>query len=525
MLFNSHVFLFAFLPLTIFVYFVLGGSGKRQLALAWVTLASLVFYGWFEPKNLLLIGCSMLGNYVLGCILCSERVGLRWRQTLLGAGIATNLGLLGYYKYFSFVVENVNGLAGTAYAVVPLALPLGISFFTFQQLSYLIDAYRGETREHNFLHYCLFVTFFPHLIAGPLVHHGEMLPQFTRDCTFRPRRRHIEVGLTIFFIGLFKKVVMADGVAEYASPVFAAAEGGVSLTFLEAWCGAIAYTLQLYFDFSAYSDMAIGLARLFGVRLPLNFHSPYKAANIIDFWRRWHMTLSRFLRDYLYIPLGGGRKGTTRRYANLMTTMLLGGLWHGAGWTFILWGGLHGLYLVINHAWRARWTKLGDSAAAPVSPWRRRLSVALTFTAVVVGWVLFRSNNLATAGSVLGSMIGLNGLVLPSRYLPIAEFVPGLVGMLGSAGVSFAKLEYFTGGGDLLMLSMLLAIIWLAPNTQQIMQRFRPAFDTYEVDESSAVPAWLIWRRTNRWAMVMSAVTVVAILHLSRISEFLYFQF
>ncbi|MGE3317045.1 MAG: MBOAT family protein, partial [Planctomycetaceae bacterium] len=305
MLFNSHVFLFAFLPVTLLVYFVLGGAGKRQLALAWVTATSLVFYGWFEPKNLLLIGCSMICNYALGCVLCSERVTLRLRQVLLGGGIAANIVLLGYYKYFSFFVENLNSFAGTAYAVVPLALPLGISFFTFQQLSYLIDAYRGETREHNFLHYCLFVTFFPHLIAGPLVHHGEMLPQFTRDSTFRPKRRHIEVGLTIFFIGLFKKVVIADAIAEHASPVFAAAEAGVHLTFLEAWCGAIAYTLQLYFDFSAYSDMAIGLARLFGVRLPLNFHSPYKATNIIDFWRRWHMTLSRFLRDYLYIPLGG----------------------------------------------------------------------------------------------------------------------------------------------------------------------------------------------------------------------------
>jgi len=531
MLFNSHVFIFAFLPLTLVVFFLLGRA-SRHAALAWLTAASLFFYGWWEPRNLLLIAASMVWNYSLGRMLGSSRIGTAWRRGMLAAGIAGNLALLGYYKYANFLIDNVNGLLGTALEIAPIVLPLGISFFTFQQISYIVDAYRGQTREHNVLHYALFVTFFPQLIAGPIVHHGEMLPQFARESVFRPRRRNVEVGLTIFFIGLFKKVVIADGAAPYASPVFAAAEAGVSLTFLEAWCGAIAYTLQLYFDFSAYSDMAIGLGRLFGIRLPLNFHSPYKAASIIEFWRRWHMTLSRFLRDYIYIPLGGSRCGSLRRYGNLLATMLLGGLWHGAGWTFVAWGGLHGLYLVVNHLWRSARSAIfpatrpaAASERVPAAAWKTVLSRGVTFLAVVAGWVIFRAGSMAAAGNLFRSMAGLEGFALPERYLPIMDGVPGLVSTLSSWGVSFAKLDHFSGDDDLLVLGALLAVVWLAPNTQQIMRRFRPAYEAFTEDEPAVYPAWMIWRRTTPWAVVMSGVTVVACLHLARISEFLYFQF
>lgn len=525
MLFNSHVFLFAFLPLTLAVYFLLGRFERSTAAVAWLTVASLAFYGWWEPSNLILIGTSMLINFAAGRLLSLNGPKRAFRGLLLLLSVAFNLALLGYFKYTNFLVDNWNAAFGTALDVAPVILPLGISFFTFQQISYVIDAYRGETREHSVLHYCLFVSFFPQLIAGPIVHHGEMLPQFARETIFKPKRRHFEVGLTIFFIGLFKKVVIADGAAEHATPVFAAAAAGVPLTFLEAWCGAIAYTLQLYFDFSAYSDMAIGLARLFGVRLPLNFHSPYKAVNIIEFWRRWHMTLSRFLRDYLYIPLGGGRKGPVRRYVNLFITMLLGGFWHGAGWTFIAWGALHGVYLAVNHAWRSLQTGGSQAIAKVTRPLGfRAASTALTFLAVVAGWVLFRADSLSTAATMFHAMAGLNGMTFPIKFLPLAESVPGLTDLLRQQGIGFAKLPYFKGGSDLTFLLALLGVVWFAPNTQQIMRRFRPAYDTF-TDETDRGPGWLLWRRNYRWAMAMSAVTVFSILHLSRISEFLYFQF
>ncbi|MBT5260335.1 MAG: MBOAT family protein, partial [Nitrospina sp.] len=346
MLFNSYAFIFLFLPVTLLGFQLIGNRGHCRVAVSWLIGASLFFYGWWNPAYLGLILTSILFNYAVGVSL-----GSRPAKTVLVVGIAANLGLLGYFKYANFFVDNINALTGSDIVLERIILPLAISFFTFQQITYLVDTYRGETQECDFLRYCLFVTFFPQLIAGPIVHHREMMPQFAKDTFCRLKAKHLAVGLTIFSVGLFKKVILADGIAVYSTPVFDAAEAGVILTFVDAWCGALAFTFQLYFDFSGYSDMAIGLGRMFGIILPVNFFSPYKASNIIEFWRRWHITLSRFARDYLYIPLGGNRKGTLLRFANLMITMLLIGLWHGAGWTFVIWGGLHGSYLVINHGW------------------------------------------------------------------------------------------------------------------------------------------------------------------------------
>ena len=352
MLFNSYEFIFLFLPIVLLGFHLIGKQGHHRVAIAWLVGASLFFYGWWNPAYLLLMLFSVLFNYSVGVSLSNTSGRKLLSKTILTIGVSVNLAILGYFKYANFFVDNLNALSGTNLILNEVILPLAISFFTFQQIAYLVDAYRGKTKEYNFLHYCLFVTFFPQLIAGPIVHHKEMLPQFAKDAVYKLRSKHLAIGITIFALGLFKKVVLADGVSVYATPVFNAAEAGVMLTFFEAWGGALAYTFQLYFDFSGYSDMAIGIARMFGIRLPLNFNSPYKATSIIDFWRRWHITLSRFLRDYLYIPLGGSRKGRVRRYINLMTTMILGGLWHGAGWTFLLWGALHGFYLMINHAKR-----------------------------------------------------------------------------------------------------------------------------------------------------------------------------
>ena len=293
--------------------------------MTWLVLASLFFYGWWNPAYLLLIIGSMLFNYYTGV-----QLSYRQNRLFLGIAIALNLALLGYFKYANFFVENISDLAGLGWNIEHIVLPLAISFFTFQQIAYLVDAYRRETSEYNFLHYALFVSFFPQLISGPIVHHKEMLPQFIRETARFIEYRHLAIGISVFILGLFKKVVVADSLAPYSIEAFNAVAAGEMLTFFEAWKGALAYTFQLYFDFSGYSDMAIGLAMLFGIRLPLNFDSPYKANSVIEFWQRWHITLSRFLRDYLYIPLGGNRKGQKRRYLNLMITMLLGGLWHGA---------------------------------------------------------------------------------------------------------------------------------------------------------------------------------------------------
>ncbi|MBC8479548.1 MAG: MBOAT family protein, partial [FCB group bacterium] len=298
MLFNSTEFIFVFLPVTLFLFFFLGSQLHQRAAVAWLVLASLFYYSWWNPIYLWLLVFSILFNFSTGRLLSS-----RLRSKLfLSLGVAVNLALLGYFKYANFFVDNINGLLRQNFTLDHVVLPLAISFFTFQQIVFLVDAYRNETREYNFLHYSLFVTFFPQLIAGPIVHHKEMLPQFADAETYRLKISNLNIGMTFFIIGLFKKVVLADGIAAYSTPVFSAADAGQALTFFDAWGGSLAYSLQLYFDFSGYADIAIGIGKMFGITLPLNFNSPYKSKNIIEFWRCWHLTLSRFLKDYLYIP-------------------------------------------------------------------------------------------------------------------------------------------------------------------------------------------------------------------------------
>ena len=510
MLFNSYVFLFAFLPATLAGFYLLCRYDRR-LALAWLVLASLFFYGWWNPAYVGLLLGSMVFNYVL-----ARR--LRGRRGLLTFGIAGNLGLLGYYKYCNFFIDNLNAWTGSDYQVAPIVLPLAISFITFQQIAYLVDAWRGNLRDDSPLGYMLFITFFPQLIAGPIVHHHQVLPQFAR-APLRWRHDNAAVGLTLFAIGLFKKVVLADGIAPYSDAVFDAAARGESLSLLEAWGGALAYTLQLYFDFSGYADMAIGGARLFGIRLPINFYSPYQAHNIVEFWRRWHITLSHFLRNYLYIPLGGNRKGKARRYLNLIVTMLLGGLWHGAGWTFVIWGLLHGVYLAINHAWQALRQSLGWGGQGG---WSGRLAGgALTFVAVVIAWVFFRAESLDAALQVLAGMAGLNGVLLPEHY---AERLPGMAAVLQVLGVEFLEPRYFGGPPQVLATLALLAIVWLLPNSAQLMTRYRPVYERI----SRLYPPALIavrWRPTAAWAAGTTAIAGAALLSLGGVSEFLYFQF
>ncbi|MDY6825253.1 MAG: MBOAT family protein [Thermodesulfobacteriota bacterium] len=515
MLFNSYTFILLFLPVTLTGFFLMGHKAMPWAAMAWLVGASLFFYGWWNPLYLFIIAGSILFNYAWGRVMVENP-----RKPLLAVGIATNLALLGYFKYANFFVDNINWLAGTDIHLAPIVLPLAISFFTFQQISYLVDAYQGNTREYNFLHYCLFVTFFPQLIAGPIVHHREMLPQFSRKKIFRFNPETLSVGITIFFFGLFKKVIIADNMALYSTPVFESVRHAYVLSFLEAWEGAIAYTLQIYFDFSGYSDMAIGLAYMFGIRIPLNFNSPYKSRNIIDFWRRWHISLSRFLRDYLYIPLGGNQKGESRRYANIMVTMLLGGLWHGAAWTFVIWGGLHGFFLLVNHFWVTARQRLGWPAKTFLARGGGRL---LTFFCVTVAWVFFRADSLASATAVLKSMAGLNGFALPEKFLAKFEF---LAVPLQEAGVTFCHMHYFKGSNEVVYIVMAILVAWFAPNIQQITNQYTPYINIMTKGRKLPdAPQWLRWQPSLRWAVVLIICILASILSLSRASEFLYFQF
>lgn len=520
MLFHSLEFLLGFLPVVLLGFFLLGRSAAtRPLAPLWLAAASLFFYAWWNPPFVLLLLASIAGNYVIG-----QRLLQQPSRTLLAVGIAADLALIGYFKYVNFFLGTLDALTGLDLFVAGVFLPLGISFFTFQQIAYLVDAYRGEVRSRGIVDYALFVSFFPQLIAGPIVHHAEMMPQFQRADTYRPRADSFALGLSVFTFGLVKKVVIADGMALYATPVFDAALAGRDPTFFEAWGGALAYTFQLYFDFSGYSDMAIGLARMFNISLPFNFDSPYQARNIIEFWRRWHMTLSRFLRDYLYIPLGGGRRGQLLRWRNLVVTMLLGGLWHGAAWTFVAWGALHGLYLAANHGWRHLMRRIGRDPDRPTLP-GALAARALTFLAVVVGWVLFRAGSFDAAARVLAGMAGLNGVVVPEKYFVLL----GPLGpVLASLGVEFRydPTSLFFGAEQVAWTALAAAIAFLLPNTQQWfrLEGARPLPPLWERFAPRPVRAFSACV-PQAAALGLTAAGVLLALLSDTPREFLYFQF
>jgi D-alanyl-lipoteichoic acid acyltransferase DltB (MBOAT superfamily) len=498
MLFNSYLFILVFLPVTLGVYLLIIRQGWRKQSFDWLVLASFFFYGWWKWSNVPLLIGSLLFNYTIGTWLGKIPPGHR-AKVLLVLGLTGNLLFLGYFKYANFFIDNANALFGLGWTFNHLVLPLGISFITFQKIAYLVDSYQGRTRGYGFRDFCLFVSFFPQLIAGPIVHHSELMPQFRRKDS-GPTWEDFGVGVTLFVIGLGKKVLVADPFATFANPVFNAAHNGTAPGFAVAWIGTLAYTMQIYFDFSGYTDMAIGLGRLFGIRLPLNFNSPYKAVNIADFWRRWHMTLSRFLRDYLYIPLGGNRKGPARRYINLMITMLLGGLWHGAGWTFVAWGGLHGIYLAVFHRWHDWRAGAGQPRPTPSAAglWAGRV---VTFLLVLVGWVFFRAESFSAAIKVLEGMVGLHGL------------------SFGTEGLNLNLKEATK------MVAMFLVVVWVFPNSHELLAAHTPALE-YAQDPP---PRWLgrllTWRPNLLWALLLAALMVAGILNLSRPSDFIYWQF
>ena len=475
MLFNSFPFIFAFLPIALVGYHALGWI-RGGAPIVWLALASVAFYavgGWqFVP----LLLASVLFNYAIGLLLIYRPWPAAVRA-LLAAGIGCDLLVLFYFKYAGFFVANINAIFSTSLTVNVL-LPVGISFYTFTQIAFLVDAYRRDVLQCGLPSYALFVTYFPHLIAGPIIHHRDVIPQLERAGSRRVDPHLILCGLIFFSIGLFKKTFLADGIQPYVVLAF----GPDVPSFYLAWIGALAYTFQLYFDFSGYSDMAIGISLMFGVFLPLNFNSPYKSSSIIDFWRRWHITLSQFLRDYLYIPLGGNRRGRLLRYVNLMITMGFGGLWHGAAWTFFAWGVLHGIYLSINHLW---------NALRPSTPLHAcRLNVvafALTFLSVVVAWVFFRANDMASALTILSKMAKPSHTSLSYREMFAAA-------MIGAYSL----------------------LVWLGPNTQTIM-----GYD----HRNRRVGEGLMSRYPRTLPCLAAGGLALAILGIAQHSEFIYFRF
>ena len=428
MLFNTAPFLLGFLPIVLAGFFAAGRLGGTAWALRWIIVASLAFYGWWDPRFVTLLAGSIAVNYAVGQrILALARAGRdRAARRWLVLGVASDLGLLGWFKYAGFLSGAGAALLGLHAPSLQVALPLAISFFTFQQIMFLADSARGDRPDAGFLPYAAFIAFFPHLIAGPIVRPREIIPQLTSPSFARARADAIAEGLELFLLGLAKKAVLADTFARFADIGFDAAAHGASLTLIEAWCALLAYGLQIYFDFSGYSDMAIGLARALNVRFPLNFDRPYQARDIAAFWRRWHITLGAFLRDYLYIPLGGSRLGEARHRLNLMLTMLLCGLWHGAAWRFVFWGALHGGFLVVHAAWSRQKVRLPGP-----------LAQALTLLCVLLAWVPFRSQGMAASLAMLRGLVGLNGLALPRMvlgWLPWLDVVATPVAALPSLG-------------------------------------------------------------------------------------------
>lgn len=458
MLFTTPTFAFLYLPLVLIGYFACG-QRSAALAASWLFGASVFFYGYWMPAFTLLLLASIAVNFFV-----SQRIAAahRSRRAWLITGIALNLGALAYFKYANFFIDNFNAILGLDWHIGKVILPIGISFYTFTQIAYLVDTWQGKVNEVRPVHYGLFVTFFPHLIAGPVLHHSQMMPQFASPAVYRFDGAHFSAGMAIFCIGLFKKVVLADGIAPYANAIFAPVDTGLHASGAEAWIGAMAYTFQLYFDFSGYSDMAIGLSWMFNIRMPFNFNSPYQALNISDFWRRWHISLSTFLRDYLYVPLGGNRKGRIRRYFNLGLTMVLGGLWHGASWSFVLWGALHGGYLMVNHAFRAMMQRLGWQTALDGSVAFRILSWGITFLSVVVAWVFFRAETWPGAIRMLTSMTGQapasvdKGLLLWNAGLKPSVAI-GWCLVLGAAAVLLRNSNCI---GEFLLARMRLQAAW-----------------------------------------------------------------
>ena len=481
MIFSSFEFIFLFLPLTFCLYFYLNKKRLTTLATGSLAFASLFFYSWWNIIYLPLILFSVIINYAFSLLITKSTL---YKKTLLIFGLLFNVLLLGYFKYSDFFLQNINFVFDTNYSLLRLTLPLAVSFFTFQQIAFLVDSFKGYVVKHTFLNYIVFVTFFPQLIAGPIVHHKEMMPQFTKKRNKFINYKNIYLGVFIFSIGLFKKIVIADTFSIWASNGFDVLE---QLSLIEAWITSLSYTFQLYFDFSGYTDMAIGAALLFNIKLPLNFNSPYKATNIRDFWQRWHITLSRFLRDYVYIPIGGNKKGSFKMYCNLLTTFLIGGLWHGAGWTFIFWGALHAVAIIFHRIWCITGVNLN-----------KLLAWFVTFNFINISWIFFRAEQWEDAIKVLKGMFGFSGVVLPSIFQNIS-FLQGNKIVIGEVFANFNSDTEIT-----LWLLIALFICLFFKNSNEIVSFYRP---------------------DNKVVFFIVSILTISLINLDKNVDFIYFNF
>ncbi|WP_322867272.1 MBOAT family O-acyltransferase [Aquicoccus sp. G2-2] len=512
MLFNSYTFIFLFLPVVWGVYRALRGRSNNSGILV-LTLASLFFYGYWDIRFVPLLLLSVAVNYAISLQMHNTASSGRQRFWLL-AGIMFNLGLLGFFKYTNFFSQVVESVTGTALINFQIVLPIGISFFTFQQITHLVDVRSGNAPRYSPLHYALFVSFFPQLIAGPIVHHSEMMPQFER--TRRPTWTFVAAGLSLFIAGLFKKLVLADNVAPYAAAVFAAADAGQDVSFAESWAALTAFSVQIYFDFSGYCDMAVGLGLMFGIRLPINFDSPYRSRSVIEFWQRWHITLGRFLRTYIFLPVGGSSGGELKTLRNMMMVFLISGLWHGAGWGFVLWGAVMGVFVSWNFLTARLRTRMGLNGRAwlPLP-----VAIFFTFLTITLSWALFRAVTVAGGGTMIAAALGLHGLTLPASFEP---YFGGFVDVIHAVGFRFAGPGHVPIGEwarvGVPMTVVGLFIIWTMPNTNRLFLSQAPM--------RGDPPAFRLSWRPNAAALTLTAATfTAALIFASTISEFLYFHF
>lgn len=518
MLFNSVEFIFLFLPVTWVGFVVLLKYKGGRLVTVWLTLTSFFFYWYWNSDYILLLLSSILVNFLLGrTLVLSDRLQLE-RKRLYISGVIFNIALLGYFKYTNFFIDSVNEMSGFDWDVGTIILPIGLSFFTFQQISFLKDSYLDKDIELSFFRYTTFITFFPQLIAGPIVLYKEMMPQFSHLSKFRVWP-NLAIGFTIFILGLAKKVLIADPIGQIASSLFMSVEQGYHPSLFEAWGASLSYGFQIYFDFSGYADMAIGLGWMFGIKLPINFMSPYKAINITEFWRCWHMTLSRFLRDYLYIPLGGSRCSSTRWRINLLLTMLIGGLWHGAGWNFILWGGLHGFYLIIHQLYRG-W--IGSVQTSNI--WSGRI---LTFVVVIIAWTPFRAESLHGTLQIFIGMAGLHGIKFPLLFAPIIDDLPSIITSIGFHGIVAKAMPSIHASTLLVVFPSLLVFVWGMPNVYQWMYQVSPVLELPGYPSLKAIEhRWfLAWSTDFRYSYALAILFFLCLMNLTTNANFIYFQF
>jgi alginate O-acetyltransferase complex protein AlgI len=532
MLFIDPDFIFIFVPITVFGFYCVKRFAGAQASYLWLFVASLVFYGFSYPPYILALLISYAVNYA-----GARRLQETHSRTLLVFMIGLNLAYLGYFKYFNFFVENISALTGARSQFAKVVLPLGISFYTFQQIPYLVGAYNGELRNVGLLKYCVINSFFPHLVAGPIIWHKEIAPQLERGRGEPFDQNMAALGVVFFVIGLFKKVMIADNVAYLADSVFDSAAKGLGLTFFDGWLGAVAYSLQIYFDFSGYSEMAIGLGLLFGLRLPINFFSPYKATNIIEFWRRWHMSMTRFFQEFVYVPLqfGLARRGAPEpfRYGAIMFMMLLVGIWHGAGWTWIAWGVLHGVLLCLNHLWRAFRAWVGVPYGSRGGTAGRLVGWTLTFLAVSAAWVLFRAKDFESAKLIYEAMFFGHGLVMPTNFYAIVGAT--LSNWLIALGANFSgpALGVAAASGlQIIALLMLVAFVALAPNTLQVLGYYTenrtPRAFASDALANFGVGLHSYWTPSWRWAFATGGMFVASLTTLfddTTRSVFIYFNF